>query len=48
VLTGVPEGFGPIVPGDSIDASSESLGLIRVALRGVEAASDRNVVAMLT
>ena len=36
LLTGTPQGVGPIVPGDSIDASIEDLGSIRVAVQAAD------------
>jgi 2-keto-4-pentenoate hydratase/2-oxohepta-3-ene-1,7-dioic acid hydratase in catechol pathway len=33
LLTGTPEGVGPIVPGDVLDASITGLGEMRVSVR---------------
>jgi 2-keto-4-pentenoate hydratase/2-oxohepta-3-ene-1,7-dioic acid hydratase in catechol pathway len=33
LLTGTPEGVGPIVPGDTIGASISDVGLMQVAVR---------------
>jgi 2,4-diketo-3-deoxy-L-fuconate hydrolase len=40
LLTGTPEGVGPIVPGDIIDASISGLGEIRVAVRPDDGLAD--------
>jgi 2,4-didehydro-3-deoxy-L-rhamnonate hydrolase len=37
LLTGTPEGVGPIVAGDVIEASIERIGSMRVAVRAIEA-----------
>lgn len=39
LLTGTPEGVGPIAPGDVIDARIEHVGGMQVAVRGVGAAA---------
>ena len=41
LLTGTPEGVGPIAPGDTIDASIEGLGAIRVPVRAGSTAPRR-------
>ncbi len=37
LLTGTPEGVGPIKPGDAIDASISHIGAMRVAVRAADA-----------
>lgn len=37
ILTGTPEGVGPVVPGDRIDCAFEGLGQIQVAVRAAPA-----------
>jgi 2-keto-4-pentenoate hydratase/2-oxohepta-3-ene-1,7-dioic acid hydratase in catechol pathway len=36
ILTGTPEGVSPIVPGDSVEATIERIGTMRVAVSGLE------------
>ena len=41
LLTGTPEGVGPVVPGDVMDARIEGIGAMRVAVEGASAARHR-------
>jgi 2-keto-4-pentenoate hydratase/2-oxohepta-3-ene-1,7-dioic acid hydratase in catechol pathway len=43
LLTGTPEGVGPIKPGDSIRASISSIGTMTVGVESIEDAARRNL-----